>query len=139
MSRPLLCLVGFAGWGILLVLAIGATRVTQVLTGKKRPNEFPAGVPHGSDAYWRLSRAHLNTLENLPIFATLVLVGTLARLATPTFETLPVVVLFARVAQSLIHVSSGRSLAVNLRFTAFVTQLVCFIWMMVEIAKVLLS
>jgi uncharacterized MAPEG superfamily protein len=135
MTRPLLCLIGFAAWGVLLVLAIGAVRVIQVLTGKKRPNEFPGGVPHGGDSYWRLNRAHVNTMENLPIFASLVLVGTVARVATPSFETLPVVVLGARLAQSAFHISSGRSLVVNFRFTAYLTQLACFIWMMVEILR----
>lgn len=72
MTRPLLCLLAFAGWALFLVLCIAAARVSQVLTGKKKPNEFPSGVPHGGDRYWRLNRAHLNTVENLPIFGAIV-------------------------------------------------------------------
>ena len=52
---------------IVLVTAIGAFRVLQVLTRKKAANEFPSGTPHGGDLYWRLNRAHMNTAENLPL------------------------------------------------------------------------
>jgi hypothetical protein len=39
------------------------------------------------------------------------------------------IALSARVVQSIIHVTSGSVLAVNLRFTAFLTQVVCYVWM----------
>src|SRR5437763_12744438 len=119
MPSPLACLVGFALWALVLVLAVGTARSSQVLFGKKRANEFPSGTQHGGDRYWRLNRAHINTVENLPIFATLVLAGMLLHLATPMFLLLPRVILGARIAQSLVHISSGSSMAVNLRFTAF--------------------
>jgi hypothetical protein len=66
MAAPLLCLVGYALWAILLVLYVGGQRAFQVVTGKKAPNAFPSGVQHGSDAYWRANRAHINATENLP-------------------------------------------------------------------------
>ena len=123
MTTPLLCLALYAAWAMVLVLSIGSWRAMQVLTGKKKPNEFPSGTQHGTDAYWRLNRAHLNTLENLPIFAAVVVVSHLANLSNPQVDTACIVVIVARVAQSLIHVSSNTSVAVNLRFTAFLTQL----------------
>jgi uncharacterized MAPEG superfamily protein len=135
MGVPLLCLLGFAAWAILLVLAIGTARTTQVLRGEKRSNEFPSGMQHGGELYWRLNRAHVNTVENLAVFATLVLVGTAVHVSTPAFERLPEVVLGARIVQSLVHISSGSPRAVNVRFTAFVVQLVCFGWMLLEILR----
>ncbi len=135
MRQPLLCLAAFAAWAILLVIAIAFARVSQVLAGRKRPNEFPSGVPHGGDAYWRLNRAHMNTVENLPIFGAIIIAGVLLRVEAPLFQLLPVVVICARVVQSLVHVSSGRSLAVNVRFTAFVTQLACFVVMLFLITR----
>ncbi len=131
MTTSLYCLVGWCAWALLLVLAIGLARVTQVLTGKKRPNEFPSGVPHGSDMYWRLNRAHMNCIENLPIFAALVLVAALAHVNVGGLAELA---LAARVVQSLAHVSSGRSLVVNLRFTAFLAQAGCFGVMIARLA-----
>ena len=105
--------MGFAAWAALLVTAIGVARVAQVVTGKKRANEFPGGVQHGGDAYWRLNRAHLNAVENLPIFAALVLTARLTHVGV----LLPAeIILVARLVQSLIHISSGRVLAVNVRF-----------------------
>src|SRR5947208_16210155 len=104
MTRPLACLVGFAAWAMLLVIAITVARVSQVLRGQKRPNEFPSGVPHGGDRYWRLNRAHLNTVENLPIFAALVLTGEAARVAGGGFALACEIALGARVVQSLTHV-----------------------------------
>lgn len=129
MTTALWCLLGFAVWAVVLVSGIGAVRVMQVLTRQKRANEFPSGQPHGAEMYWRLNRAHMNTLENLPIFGAVVVVGTLAQVQAPLFQTLAQVVIAARVAQSLIHVSSGSVPAVNARFAAFVTQVVSFAWM----------
>src|SRR5207248_2922194 len=97
MTLPLYCLLGYVGWTMLLLLAIVSVRGLAVFTGKKRVNEFPGGVPHGGDAYWRLYRAHANVVENLPIVASVILVGTLLHVATPAFERLPAIALGARV------------------------------------------
>lgn len=128
MSIPLLCLLGFAMWAVVLVSAVGAVRATQVMTRAVPPNGFPSGQPHGGAAYWRLNRAHMNTLENLPIFGAVVVVGVLSNVQAPMFSTLAQVVLGARVAQSIFHVSSGSNMAVNARFTAFLTQIVSMAW-----------
>ena len=136
MTTPLWCLLGFAGWMIFLVLCLAVVRVGQVLRGKKQANEFPSGIPHGSPREWRLNRAHMNTAENLPIFATVVLVGSLAGVSGATFATLAQVCLGARMVQSIVHVSSNAVMAVNLRFAALAAQLVSFIWMGLEIAKI---
>jgi len=122
----LYCLVGWCVWAILLVSGIAVARTAQVLMGKKKSNEFPSGLQHGSDLYWRLNRAHVNAVENLPIFAALILV---AHLAHVEVALLAEVALGARLVQSLVHISSNHVLAVNLRFTAFVTQACCFMTM----------
>jgi uncharacterized MAPEG superfamily protein len=132
MTVALWCLVGWCAWAIFLVLCVAAARTAQVLAGKKRSNEFPSGTPHGGDRYWRLNRAHMNTVENLPIVATLTLVATYLHADIGTVAT---VAIAARVVQSLVHVSSGSAVAVNVRFTAFVTQLVCFGVMLAQIAR----
>jgi hypothetical protein len=136
MSVALCSLIGYVAWALLLASSIGTWRVTQVLLGEKKSNEFPSGTPHGGERYWRLNRAHLNTVENLPIVAAIVLTGTVLHVDTPMWRMLPAVALAARVVQSTVHISSGSVAAVNLRFTAFLTQLVCFAWMIVEILRV---
>lgn len=136
MTLPLWALVGFATWTLGLVVAgVGAYRVAQVLLGRARPNAFPADTPHGPDWYRRLMRAHANCVENLPIFAVLVVVGHLVGLRDGTFATLALTTLGARVGQTAAHLSSGRSLVVNIRFAFFVVQLVCFGAMIVQIVR----
>jgi hypothetical protein len=115
-----------------LVLCVGAARVVQVLGGNKRANEFPSGVPHGGDRYWRLNRAHMNTVENLPIIGALTLTAALLHVDIATAAT---VALAARVVQSLVHVASGSVVAVNVRFTAFATQLACYVFMIVRLLR----
>ena len=124
-------LVAYALWAIALVMAVAACRTLMVLNGKTRLNGFTSGVPHGGDAYWRLNRAHLNTAENLPVFAAIVLAGWVVGMETATFNRLAVIIVVARVIQSLIHIASGSVTAVSLRFTALAVQLVCEIWMAV--------
>jgi uncharacterized MAPEG superfamily protein len=138
-ARPLVALLAFAAWTVLLVLCIFGVRTLLVFSGQKRPNEFQSGVQHGGDRYWRLNRAHMNAVENLAVFAVIVLAGAALGIASPRLGQLAWVVVIARVAQSIFHVASNRSRVVLLRSTAFVTQLVCFVWMIVETVKLATS
>ena len=135
MTTPLWCLLGFAGWTMLLVVSVGLWRVGLVFAGKAAANAFPSGTQHGSDPYWRLNRAHLNAAENLPLMASVVLVGTFAGVSTPLFALLAQVYLAARIVQSLVHIASNAVMVVNLRFTALIVQFVCFGWMTGEIIR----
>jgi uncharacterized MAPEG superfamily protein len=128
-AHSIVALTFYAIWAIVVVFLVAADRVVMVVRCMAAFTDFPAGTKHGSDSYWRINRAHLNTLENLPVFAALVLAGWVAGLDTPTFNMLAVIVVVARVVQSLIHISSGSPLAINFRFLALLVQLVCEIWM----------
>jgi len=121
---PLAALVLFAVWAMLLVISIGIWRSALVFTGNAQANSFPSGTQHGGDRYWRVNRAHMNAVENLPIFATLVLSGFYLQVQDPWFQFLPSLVLYARIVQSLIHIASGSGLAVTLRFLAYGVQLI---------------
>ncbi|HEY3636555.1 MAG TPA: MAPEG family protein [Rhizomicrobium sp.] len=122
-------LIFYALWAIALVLMVAADRTLLVLRGDAKVNSFASGTPHGSDSYWRINRAHLNTVENLPIFATIVLSGWVVGMETAMFNWLAVIVVVARVIQSTIHIASGSVPAVTLRFAAFAVQIICEIWM----------
>lgn len=127
--------MGFAAWTLLLVVVgIGVPRISAVLRREARPNAFNPAVPHGSERYQRCMRAHLNCVENLPIFATLVLLGTLLGLTDDLFQMMAMVVLPARVLQSAVHIASGRNLAVLARFSLFSVQLLCFGGMLLALA-----
>jgi uncharacterized MAPEG superfamily protein len=120
-------LLGFAVWTMLVVVVgIGLPRVSAVLARRAAPKSFVADVPHGSERYRRTMRAHANCVENLPIFAVLVLIARSISLESTPFELLAMAVLPARIAQTLVHVASGSNQAVLVRFWFFSTQVVCF-------------
>jgi hypothetical protein len=130
MRRMLLsqwALLGFVIWTMLLVVGgIGVTRISLVMTRQARANSFNPSVPHGSERYQRSMRAHVNCVENLPIFAALVLLGSVLAVPGTLFQMAAFVVLPARVLQSLVHVASNRNRAVLARFAFFSIQLICF-------------
>ena len=88
MTASLHCLMGFVYWTVFLVLCIATVRISQVATGKAASGDFPAGEKHGGDMYWRLNRAHANCLENLPIFAAVVLVAAAIGYGSDLFDNL---------------------------------------------------
>jgi uncharacterized MAPEG superfamily protein len=120
-------LLGFAMWTVLLVVvAIGAPRLIAISRKEAKPSSFNPAVPHGSERYQRSMRAHANCVENLPVFATLVLLGGALGVGEAPFQLAAFCVLPARVLQSVAHVASGRNRAVLARFTFYSVQLVCF-------------
>ena len=123
-------LLGFATWTIALVVGgIGVTRITQVMTKQAKANSFNPSVPHGSERYQRTMRAHVNCVENLPVFAALVLLGSLHGMTGAWFQVAAFTVLPARLLQSIVHIASGRNRAVLARFGFFSVQVVCFLVM----------
>jgi uncharacterized MAPEG superfamily protein len=118
---------------VLLIAGIGVPRVSAVLMGRAEPKQFRADVPQGSERYQRTMRAHMNCVENLPVFAALVLLGSSLGITGPLFQVSAALVFPARVLQSLTHVASGRNRAVNARFGFFSVQLACFFLMAASI------
>ncbi len=129
MNQSLLALLLFAGWTVLLIVMVISYRSIQVLIGKKKSNEFTSGVKHGTERYWQMNRAQTNAIENLPIFATLVIVGNLAGYVDTLFINACYVVVGARIGQTITHLISTSVIAVNIRFTFYVTQLACFVYL----------
>jgi uncharacterized MAPEG superfamily protein len=135
MTPSLYSLLGFVVWTILVVVVgIGIPRVSAVLARRAAPNSFTPDVPHGSERYRRTMRAHANCVENLPIFAALVLIARAVSLENSLFETLAVIVLPARIAQTTVHFASGSNGAVLARFWFFSIQIVCFAAMALVLA-----
>ena len=136
MTAPLGSLLFFAVWTVgLVAFGIGPYRVVMVLLRRALPNQFPAETPHGPAWYRRVARAHLNCVENLPVFGAIVLVGHEMGLHEGLFATLAQIVAAARVGQTCCHVASGRNLVVNVRFAFFATQVACFLVMAGILAK----
>jgi len=133
MTLPLLTLLGFAVWTLLVLAAtVGVHRWRLILTKRARINAFPADARTGPDWYQRATRAHMNCVENLPVYGALVLVATLAGRDGQLLDVLSVTVLCARVCQTLVHVVFVQTeRAVSYRFSLFTVQLVAMLWMAV--------
>ncbi len=101
MSLAIVALTFYAIWAMVLVLSVSAVRVHQVFTGRAEIAHFAMGAPQVAEPYSRLARAHMSTIENLPIFATVVLAGWAAGASGPVFDVLAVIVVGARAIQSL--------------------------------------
>ncbi|MBS0276949.1 MAG: MAPEG family protein [Proteobacteria bacterium] len=135
LPESVIALVFYALWAIALVLMIAADRLLLVFRGQVKNNEFLAGVPHGNESYWRINRAHLNTVENLPIFAVLVLSAWVAGVEDHVFNLLATLVLVFRIIQSIIHIISGDQIATWFRTASFAVQILCEIWMALMILQ----
>lgn len=122
MTPTLTALTGFVAWSLLLLLIMELIRIQLVLSKTVPANGFRPDNANLSPFMQRLARAHANCVEGLPIFGGLLLIAVLAG-QTQITDALAYAFLAARIAQSLIHLSSVSALAVTLRFTAFAVQL----------------
>lgn len=121
---PLQVLVALALWALVLVGVVALVRVRVVLSGKRAPNGFPANEA-GSELMHRAPRAYANITENLPIIGAIIIAGVLVGVRSENFVLLANVLLAARIVQSLIHLISVSAFFVNLRFLAYLVQVVC--------------
>ena len=121
MSPALLSLVGFGAWTLLLTGCIVARRTFLTLSGQRAANSFSPSGEDISPFTARLSRAHANCYENLPIFGAFV-VGIHLLGFTVITQGLAPWFLAARVAQSTVHLASTSPAAVIVRFGFFGVQ-----------------
>jgi len=124
MNLSLWMLLGFAGWTLLImVVGIGTHRWLLIFKGEAALTSFPGDVVHGSPAYRRITRAHANCIENLPVFAIIVLVASVAQINPPSMGSLAAATLAVRIAQSSVHMFLPESnVIIGVRFTCFLIQ-----------------
>ncbi|MBK5302186.1 MULTISPECIES: MAPEG family protein [Gammaproteobacteria] len=133
MTIPMWMLLGFATWTLLLLMAtVGVYRWVRILFSNVPIASFRCDQLEGEDWYRRGIRAHANCVENLPVFGAIVLVISTLGVDDPAVSYLSVIVLIARVCQSLVHVSHVQTNTfVAVRFAFFLVQLVCFLALIV--------
>ncbi|WP_269532236.1 MAPEG family protein [Chitinimonas sp. BJYL2] len=132
MSVSATVLLLFISWTIVLLLAMEIVRGYLVLAGRVKSNEFRPDNANLSPFMQRLTRAHANCLEGLPVIGGVLLLA-LATGRSDVTDALAPWVLLARVVQSSIHVASTSNLAVNARFAAFAVQIgiaIYWVWML---------
>ena len=129
MGATELALLGFIFLYLLLYGAIVFWRAGLTLTAGRKANSFDPDGKDVSELAARLSRAHANCFEAFPFFGGLLLFAMLMDLTDIT-NGLALVVLAARIGQSVVHVISTSVMAVQLRFTFFLIQyFIAFYWL----------
>lgn len=131
MTIPVWMLLGFAAWTVLLLIAtVGIYRWSRILTGNAGIASFRAGQIEGTGWYERGTRAHANCIENLPVFAAIVLALQVGKVGGTLVDGLSIAILAARIVQSLVHVCFVQANAiVSVRFAFFSVQIASFVWL----------
>jgi uncharacterized membrane protein YecN with MAPEG domain len=128
-TLPILMLLGFAAWTLLLLVAtVGIYRWSLILTGSAAIASFRADASDGAGWYQRGTRAHANCIENLPVFGAIVFALQAAEASGALVDALSVAIVAARIVQSLVHtcfVQTDR--VVSIRFSFYTVQAVSFL------------
>jgi uncharacterized MAPEG superfamily protein len=125
MSATATALAGFAGWFVLLTALLATYRSALVLSGRKAANSFRIDGSDVAAIGQRLNRARDNVYENLPAFVALALAASIAGRLDVT-DPLAMIVLYARIGQSITHIASISVPAVFLRFGFYLVQIAIF-------------
>ena len=129
MSIPVLVLLGFAAWTLLTLFAsVGVYRWSRIVMGRASIAEWQADVPQGSEWYRRAMRAHMNSVENLPLFTGLVVAMIATGVRSPVIDGLAIAMLAARIGQTTVHITlRPTNSSAGLRFVLFAFQAACMI------------
>lgn len=125
MSIPVWVLLGFAGWTLLILFAtVGVYRWSRILTGRATVREWRADEDQGRDWYRRAMRAHMNCVENLPVYAAIVVAILASGVSGPWLDGLALALLGFRVVHSLWHIALTQTEVVAaIRFSLYFVQI----------------
>lgn len=137
LSPSAFTLLGLVAWTVLLVLLLVNQRGLLVLSGRMAVNVFAADGSNTPGNFGkRLARAHANCVENVPLFAAVLLYAMVTGQSGVT-DALAPTLLAARLVQSVVHLISTSALAVWIRFAAFFVQLLILIWWLLRLASLI--
>jgi uncharacterized MAPEG superfamily protein len=119
----------FAAWTLALMFIYSGYRVVLVLTMKSRADAWGRARPDTDPPFiQRAHHAHLNCVENLPVFAAIVLAAHFLGKA-PVVDAVAVWVLVLRLAQSLTHLAGVSHWHVFVRANFFILQALLYLYM----------
>lgn len=124
-------LMCFVVWTILLALSYATYRVPLILSGSRKASHWERNGSQASDDPPMLQRAkgaHLNCVENLPLFAAVVLAG-LATNQAAVVDGVAAYVFYARVVQSGMHLLGQSFVFIAVRATFFLIQIALILYM----------
>jgi uncharacterized MAPEG superfamily protein len=131
MTIPLWVLLAFAGWTLAVLFGpIGVYRWYAILAGRMRVSEWRADQPQGIEWYRRAMRAHMNCVENLPVYGAVVFCATAAGAKGNFLDVLALAFMAARVCQTVVHIAfSPTDFVASARFAFFLVQALCVVAM----------
>lgn len=136
MTPTATALLGFAAWTIILVIFLAVYRTSLVMAGKRRANSFNASGADVEGFGLRLTRAHANCYESLPV-AGAVLLYAIATQQSAATDGLAYVFIAARILQSVVHLLSTSPTAVTVRFALYLVQLGVLIFWLLKLSGLL--
>lgn len=121
MTSTALALSGLIAWHLFLSLIIFSPRVLAFLFKGRAPNVYKPDGAGEPDWVGRACRAHANSYESFPFTAGVLLLA-LATSQTAITNELAMVMLGARLLQSIVHLISTSVIFVLARFTFYFVQ-----------------
>ena len=131
MPIPVWVLLGFAAWTLLLLFGtVGIYRWTRIVTGRTAIGTWRADEQQGSEWYRRAMRAHMNCVENLPVYTGIAMASVAGRVTSPVLDALAITVLVGRICQSVVHLALQQTDTVaSVRFAFYFAQAVSMLAM----------
>lgn len=130
MTASICALLGFAGITLLLPFIVVNARTLEIVTGKNPVNAWGRDKDTPRPALiLRLEHAHANCIENLVVFGAIIL-GAAALGKGAITDGLAMFVLYARIGQVITHAISTSQVAVLIRATFYVVQVLIMAWML---------
>ncbi len=122
-------------WTVALVLLYAGPRIPMAAAGKRRMDSWERNQPVLDSAFFQRAKgAHLNCLENLPSFAAVVVIASLMG-KSAAVDGLAIYVLYARIAQGVVHMISNSPSMVLVRAGFFALQQVLLVTMVILLLK----
>eukprot|EP00471_Norrisiella_sphaerica_P003116 CAMPEP_0184486768 /NCGR_PEP_ID=MMETSP0113_2-20130426/8579_1 /TAXON_ID=91329 /ORGANISM="Norrisiella sphaerica, Strain BC52" /LENGTH=144 /DNA_ID=CAMNT_0026868805 /DNA_START=165 /DNA_END=599 /DNA_ORIENTATION=+ len=130
-------LLAFVALTVLHILIIIGHRSYLIIRGERKANTFEKSGSGAENTFVsRVGTAHANCVENLVLFASVVLVNKV--FMASSINDLASYYLYARVCQSFTHWIAVNEAAVTVRFSFFAIQLGLLLAMMYITAKTLI-
>lgn len=135
MNDTIIGLLGYITWILVLLVWIAIYRTLLVAKKEQAVNGFKADGSNSPPFGERLARAQGNCVESFAFIGGLMLLALATNSAVIT-NGLALLLLAARLAQSITHLFSTSVLAVQVRFGFFLVQVgICFYWVFLLSSK----
>ncbi|GAC40276.1 MAPEG family protein [Paraglaciecola psychrophila] len=135
MNDTIIGLLGYITWILVLLVWLAVYRTVLVAKKQQAVNDFKADGSNSPGFGERITRAQSNCVESFAFIGGLMLLA-LATDSAAITNNLALLLLAARLGQSITHLISTSVLAVQIRFAFFLAQVgICFYWVVLFASK----